>query len=83
MGIMMDTTPKIRGTASTPKKYVTLTVSSGATLNVSGTVLVNAVTGVRVSSYSNGYGVSGEYSEINLQGKIEVASGEYWMYAAV
>lgn len=67
--------PKNTGTASTPKKYVTLTVSSGATLNVSGTVLVNAVTGVRVSSYSNGYGVSGEYSEINLQGKIEVASG--------
>lgn len=67
--------PKNTGTVSSPKRYVTLTVSSGATLSVSGTVLVNAVTGIRVSGYSNGYGVSGDYSEMNLQGKIEVASG--------
>ena len=61
-------------TGAQGKKYFNLTIPSGVTLTVEGTVLVNAVTG-RPSAGHLDMDVNGGWAEITLDGNIDVKSG--------
>ena len=57
-----------------PSLYRALTVSSGATLSIEGTMLVNAVVGVpNTTTYDQT--ISGGYGQLNLEGTVSVRSG--------
>lgn len=55
--------------------YRTLTVPEGVQLTVNGTLLVNAVTSRVGGGIPNGYGISGGYGKIALEGTIDVKAG--------
>lgn len=66
--------PAGSGTLGQPKLYRKLTINSGVTMTVRGTLIVNAVTGYEVSSGKD-HDVSGGYAQIDLNGRILIESG--------
>lgn len=62
-------------TVSNPQLEYTLTIPSGASLKIDGTLLVNGVTGIASESSNTGADVSGAYSQIHLDGSVTVNDG--------
>lgn len=67
--------PSNQESTSTPVLEHTLTIPSDASLEVDGTLLVNAVTGLPNESATSGAEISGAYSRILLDGTITVNEG--------
>lgn len=57
------------------KLYSEFTVPEGRTVNVYGTMLINAVTGRRICGSNTTYDVSGGYGLLHLNGNINVKNG--------
>lgn len=72
-GGIPDGTAAVNG--NTKSRYCALTVPSGCTLTVEGTLLVNAQTGRLLSGPCANQDVSGGYGEILLSGQIVVKNG--------
>ncbi len=63
-----------QGVGPNAKLYRSVTVATGATLTVYGSVMVNAVTGRKATANSD-QDVTGGYAVLNLNGKINVEDG--------
>lgn len=70
-----NSNPENMGTVSAPASERSISIPEGINLLIDGTVLVNAVTGIAKEDAASGYDVSGRYSQINLDGSIQVANG--------
>ncbi len=68
------TLPSGLGVAPDAKLYRSLTIPKGITLTVQGTVVVNAVTGRKAGGHVD-QDVTGGYTQIDLEGRIDVQSG--------
>lgn len=66
--------PDNAGTVVAPAQFRSLTVAGGVTVNVYGTLLINAVTGGAAGGFDD-YGITGNYACINLGGNINVLPG--------